>query len=75
MTHDGNMRWIHCGVGMRKVRIMKKIFEVAITTPSGQTFSHYFSSLRAAEKKVRRTRLDWYARIEEHKVYSENEIM
>ena len=41
MTHDGNMRWIHCGVGMRKVRIMKKIFvclltALGLTTACGQ---------------------------------------
>ena len=41
MTHDGNMRRIHCGVGMRKVRIMKKIYvclltALGLTTACGQ---------------------------------------
>lgn len=49
---------------------MKKVYELVITTPSGETFSHFFSSKKIAETQHARTRADWQSFIREHKVFN-----
>lgn len=49
---------------------MKKVYELVIETPSGEVYSHFFSSKKIATEQQSRTRLDWRAFVREHKVFN-----
>ena len=53
---------------------MKSVYEVSITTPSGQVYSHFFSSWKAARMYQTRVRTDWHTSIEEHDVWTQYDM-